>query len=292
MSDLNVVHATSLARVDDGGQPRRGPTQGELGIIADGAIAIRDGVIVAVGTTDEVLASHGDDVPTIDAGKAVACCPASSNATATRCSPASATTNTPSVSGGASLAEVAARGGGIWSSVVATREAGDDELLARLAAALRRIMSGGVTTLEVKSGYGLTVAEELRQLELLQRARSLTPMQLAITFLGAHVVPRDLDGDIERPADDRAERYTDLIEGDMLSGSRGARHCRVSGRDRRAGLLHAGSGLAADASQPPAGPARARHADAWAPSHGWRTAVEGGAVSAEHLTYTPARRDP
>ena len=91
---------------------------------------------------------------------------------------------------GASLAEVAARGGGIWSSVVATREASDDELLARLATALQRIMAGGVTTLEVKSGYGLTVEQELRQLGLLQRARSLTPMQLAITFLGAHVVPR------------------------------------------------------------------------------------------------------
>ena len=56
-----------------------------------------------------------------------------------------------------------------------------------LSTRLRRIMEGGVTTLEVKSGYGLTVDEELRGLELLQRARSMTPMQLAITFLGAHV---------------------------------------------------------------------------------------------------------
>ncbi len=66
--------------------------------------------------------------------------------------------------GGASLAEIAARGGGIWSSVVATRNAGDDELLRRLATTLRRILAGGVTTLEVKSGYGLTVPEELRGL--------------------------------------------------------------------------------------------------------------------------------
>ena len=62
------MHAASLARVSDSGEPRRGATQGELDLVADGAIAIRDGVIVAVGSTDQVLASHGDtDVPTIDA---------------------------------------------------------------------------------------------------------------------------------------------------------------------------------------------------------------------------------
>ena len=49
MNDLNIVHAAALARVDDSGEPRRGVTQGELGVVADGAVAIRDGVIVAVG---------------------------------------------------------------------------------------------------------------------------------------------------------------------------------------------------------------------------------------------------
>ncbi len=216
MSDLNVIHAASLVRIDDIGEPRRGATQGDLDIVADGAVAIRNGVIVAVGSTDDVLASHGaGHVPTIDAGG--------------RCVlPGLVECHShPLFAGerhheyaerlaGASLAEVAARGGGIWSSVVATRQAGDDELLARLTVTLHRIMSGGVTTLEVKSGYGLTVDEELRELALLQRARSLTPMQLAITFLGAHVVPRDLDGDMNSVTDDRAERYTDLIDGDML----------------------------------------------------------------------------
>ena len=68
VSDLNVVHAASLARVGDSGQPRRGASQSDLDIVADGAVAIRDGVIAAVGTTAEVLATHADgDVPTIDA---------------------------------------------------------------------------------------------------------------------------------------------------------------------------------------------------------------------------------
>lgn len=283
MSDLNVVHAASLARIHDRGAARRGSTQGELDVVAEGAVAIRDGVIVAVGTTAEVLARHGQDVPTIDAtGRCVM-----PGLVECHSHPLFAGDRHHEYAerlAGASLAEVAARGGGIWSSVVATRNAGDEELLTRLGSTVSRIVAGGVTTLEVKSGYGLTVAEELRALELLQRARSLTQMQLVITFLGAHVVPRDLDGD----ANERADRYTDLIDGEMLPAvveqgiaefqdvtvEQGyftpAQALRLMHRSREVGL-----------------PVRV-HADAWASSRGWATAVEGGAISAEHLTYTPA----
>ena len=80
------------------------------------------------------------------------------------CSRANATTNTPIGLGGASLAEVAAQGGGIWASVVATREADDAALLARLSQAFDRMVRGGITTAEVKSGYGLTVDDELHHL--------------------------------------------------------------------------------------------------------------------------------
>jgi len=212
MSDLNVVHAESLVRVHDEGVVRRGATQGELDIVADGAVAIRNGVIAAVGTTEEVLAAHGDDdVPTIDAdGRCVL-----PGLVECHSHPLFAGERHHEYAerlGGASLAEVAARGGGIWSSVVATRSATDGELLTRAVQAFRRMMAGGVTTLEVKSGYGLTVAEELRGLDLLDQARQMTPLQLVITFLGAHVVPRDLDGEF----DERADHYTGLIEHDML----------------------------------------------------------------------------
>ncbi len=283
MNDINVIHAASLAIVDDLGEPRRGATQSELGIVADGAVAIRDGVIVAVGPTDEVLATHDDDVSTIDAGGRcvlpglVEC----------HSHPLFAGDRHHEYAerlGGASLAEVAARGGGIWSSVVATRSASDEKLLTRLVSTYSRIVAGGVTTLEVKSGYGLTVAEELRALELLQQSRSLTPMQLVITFLGAHVVPRDLDVD----PNDRADRYTDLIDGEMLTAviAQGIAEFQdvtveqgLFTPDQALRLMHRSHELSL--------PVRV-HADAWAPSQGWRTAVEGGAVSAEHLTYTSA----
>ncbi|MEP7112263.1 MAG: imidazolonepropionase [Ilumatobacteraceae bacterium] len=283
MSDLNVVHASSLARVHDRGQSRRGATQGDLDVIADGAVAIRDGQIVAVGQTQDVLASHGnDDVPTIDArGRCVL-----PGLVECHSHPLFAGDRHHEYAerlGGASLAEVAARGGGIWSSVVATRGASNAELLSRLATTLRRILCGGVTTLEVKSGYGLTVGEELRGLDLLQQASSLTPMQLVITFLGAHVVPRDLDGD----AVARAGAYTDLIEGDMLSAVHKQGVAEFQDVTVERGYFTPEQALKLmDRSRQIGLPVRV-HADAWAPSQGWSTAVRGGAVSAEHLTYTP-----
>ena len=283
MNDLNVVHAASLARVDDTGQPRRGAMQHDLGIVSDGAVAIRDGVIVAIGTTDEVLATHADrDVQTIDAsGRCVL-----PGLVECHSHPLFAGDRHHEYAerlGGASLADVAARGGGIWSSVVATRAAADDELLSRLANTLQRIVAGGVTTLEVKSGYGLTVDEELRGLDLLQRARSLTPMQLAITFLGAHVVPRDLGGD----AEERGNTYTDLIDSDMLPAVLAQGIAEFQDVTVEHGYFTPEQALRLMRRSEELGLPVRVHADAWAPSQGWRTAVDGRALSAEHLTFTP-----
>ncbi|MEY2416105.1 MAG: imidazolonepropionase [Ilumatobacteraceae bacterium] len=283
MNDLNVVHATSLAQVHDSGEVRRGPAQADLDIVTDGAVAIRKGRIVAVGATEEVLAAYGDDdVQTIDArGRCVR-----PGLVECHSHPLFAGERHHEYAerlGGASLAEVAARGGGIWSSVVATRGATDDELLAMLSTRLQHILEGGVTTLEVKSGYGLTVDEEIRGLELLQRARSMTPMELAITFLGAHVVPRDLDGDAEA----RAARYTDLIGGDMLAAVVAQGIAEFQDVTVEQGYFTPDQGLQLMRRSHDSGLPVRVHADAWASSRGWRTAVEGGAVSAEHLTYTP-----
>ena len=162
MSDLNVVHAAQLARVVDRGEPRRGAEQGELDLIADGAVAIRDGRVVAVGETAEVLRDWGDrDVPTIDAtGRSVL--PGLIECHSHPLFAGSRHAEYAKRLAGASLAEIAAAGGGIWASVLATRERRQTtQLTAQLAAAYRRILAGGVTTLEVKSGYGLTAETEL-----------------------------------------------------------------------------------------------------------------------------------
>ena len=263
-------------------------SQSDLDIVADGAVAIRDGVIAAVGTTDEVLATHADgDVPTIDArGRCVL--PGLVECHSHPLFDGDRHHEYAERLGGASLAEVAARGGGIWSSVVATRSASDEVLLARLATTLQRILAGGVTTLEVKSGYGLTVAEELRQLELLRRATSQTADAMAITFLGAHVVPRDLDGEIDGRPSDRAEFYTSLIDGEMLPAVVAQGIAEFQDVTVEEGYFTPDQALRLMRRSHQLGLPVRVHADAWAPSLGWRTAVEGGAVSAEHLTYTSA----
>ena len=283
--DLNVVGAAAVALVRDRDGPRSGALQDEMDVIADGAVAIRDGLIVAAGPTGEVLADWGDPAVTrLDAtGKTVL--PGLVECHSHPIFGGERHEEYAERLGGASLAEVAARGGGIWSSVVASRVASDDELSARLDTAYRRIVAGGVTTLEVKSGYGLTVAEELRELRLLEVSRRLTPLDLVITFLGAHVVPRDIGSGDGGPA--AGEAYTDLIADEMLPAvvEQGiAQFHDVTVED---GLFTPAQAqrlirLGRDMGLPPR-----VHADAWKPSQGWATAAGERAVSAEHLTYTP-----
>jgi imidazolonepropionase len=263
-----------VACVRDRGAARRGGGQGELDLIADGAIAIRDGRIAAVGSTDAVLREWADEVPLLDA-TGMTILPGLIECHSHPLFAGSRHAEYQLRLEGASLDDIARAGGGIWSTVIATREASDEQLLAGLRAAYGRILAAGVTTLEVKSGYGLTADHELRQLELLHASRGLTPLSLVISFLGAHVVPAGLDGDA----------YTAEVL-DMLPRVKQQGIAAFHDITCEQGLFTPEqAGRMFDASRALEMPAKA-HADAWASSGGWRTAVAGGAVSAEHLTYT------
>lgn len=111
---------------------------------------------------------------------------------------------------GVSYQEIAANGGGIAKTVRATRAASEEELLDLAQRRLDALASEGVTTVEVKSGYGLDLATEVRMLEV---ARRLTGATIHPTFLGAHTVPPEYRG--------QAERYVDLICKEMLPAVRG-----------------------------------------------------------------------
>jgi imidazolonepropionase len=108
-------------------------------------------------------------------------------------------------------------------------------------------------------------------------------MQLVITFLGAHVVPRDLGGD----AQERGDTYTDLIESDMLPAVQAQGIAEFQDVTVEQGYFTPEQALRLMRRGDEIGLPVRVHADAWAPSLGWRTAVAGRAVSAEHLTYTP-----
>ena len=275
MNDLNVVHAAQLARVIDRGAARRERELRELDLLDDGAVAIRDGRITAVGATEDVLRDWDDGVPLFDAS-GMTVLPGLIECHSHPLFAGQRHAEYQLRLGGASLAQIASSGGGIWSTVLATRQATDDELVAGLRSAYERILASGVTTLEVKSGYGLTTAHELHQLELLEASRALTPLGLVISFLGAHVVPAGAD----------ADAYTgEVLE--MLPAVRDQGIAAFHDITCEAGLFTPEqAGRLFDESRRLGFPTKA-HADAWASSTGWATAVDGGAVSAEHLTYTP-----
>src|SRR5437762_5500022 len=85
------------------------------------------------------------------------------------------------------------RGGGIHATVRATRSATDDELLGLVRARLDRAISSGTTTIEIKSGYGLEPDEELRQLRIIARIRTEAAVDVAVTYLALHAMPRRVD---------------------------------------------------------------------------------------------------
>jgi imidazolonepropionase len=160
-------------------------------------------------------------------------------------------------------------GGGIATTVSATRAAGDTDLACNVARLAGELARSGVTTFETKSGYGLTVADELRSLEIARRATVET------TFLGAHVVPAEYAN--------RRDEYVSLVAGDMLIAC--APHARwidvfcdrgAFDVDETRTILQAGA---------EAGLGLRMHASQLAPGRGIQLAVELGAASVDHCTY-------
>jgi imidazolonepropionase len=163
-------------------------------------------------------------------------------------------------------------GGGIATSVRATRAATDDQLRSLLAARVREMRAQGTTTVEVKSGYGLTVADEARALRI---AREVTD---ETTFLGAHVVP-------EEYADRRAE-YVDLVTGPMLRAC--APHARwvdVFCEPHSAHAFTEEEARRVLAAGREAGLGLRVHGNQLGPGPGVRLAVEHEAASVDHCTY-------
>lgn len=98
---------------------------------------------------------------------------------------------------GKTYLEIAEKGGGIWSSVQHTRNSSEDELLEKLLERINRLISLGITTIEIKSGYGLNVESELKMLRVIKKAQEKTKATLVSTCLSAHLKPKDFDGSSE-----------------------------------------------------------------------------------------------
>ncbi len=176
---------------------------------------------------------------------------------------------------GATYAEIAAADGGILATVQSTRQASDDALFASAARRVRRMIEGGTTTLEIKSGYGLDTATEVRLLRVARRIGEELPVTVKTTFLGAHSVPPEF-------RDDR-QGYLDLIREEMLPAVVGlADYCDVFVED---GVFSVDEARAIFSAASDLGmPARV-HAEQLHHSGGSGLAAEIGAASADHLDH-------
>ena len=201
--DLLVCGASQVLTMDparfDG--PDGDPDARAVGAIAGGAVAIRDGAIVAVGREAELCAAYRA-ADTLDAAGGVV-------------APGLVDPHTHTVFAGsrhvefgmrlrgATYHEILAAGGGIHSTVAATRAASLEELVDLALPRLERALRFGVTTMEVKSGYGLDFETEIKILEAVRVLGERQPIRLVPTFLGAHVVPREYA--------ERRHDYVDLL---------------------------------------------------------------------------------
>lgn len=204
---LIIYNIGQLATPLDAGKPLAGEAQGHLQVISNAAVAIAiDGTIAAVG--DSVSLKQQSAADYYDAGGRTLLpgwCDAHTHAiyAGDRADEFALRLQ------GAGYLEIMAAGGGIMSTVRATRAASDDELREVTAARLRRILANGTTTLEVKSGYGLSMADELRCLGILRELQGEAGLPRIIpTFLGAHALPAEYSG--------RADAYVSLIVEEML----------------------------------------------------------------------------
>ncbi|HKA22275.1 MAG TPA: imidazolonepropionase [Blastocatellia bacterium] len=274
MSELIVNNISQLVTVAGLPGPRAGAQMRELGIIVDAAIRIRDGLIEAVGAASEVASSA--TARTLDAGGGVVM-PGFVDAHTHPVFAGTRENEYEMRAAGLTYQEIAARGGGIRSTVRKTRAASEDELFRMSQRRVLSLLEHGTTTAEAKSGYGLSLDDELKILRVIQRLNAETPLELIPTFLGAHEIPDEYRAD--------REGYIKLVTDEMLprvAGEKLARYCdvfceshvftveesrRVLSRARELGL-----GIRI-------------HADQLSNSGGAELAAEFRAVSADHLEW-------
>jgi imidazolonepropionase len=173
---------------------RRGAAVSGIGVIRDGAILVRDGLIVAVGPSSKIAKlTESKKAEKVDVGGRVVL-PGFVDAHTHLIHAASRAEEYELKIRGASYEEIARKGGGILNSVKKLRAATAEELKERARGFLRQFAEYGTTTIEAKSGYGLDVPSELRILSLHKELNAEQPLEIVSTFLGAHVVPEEFRG--------------------------------------------------------------------------------------------------
>ena len=285
-ADLLIHSAAQVVTCAGGPSPRRGAALGDVGALVDGAVAITDGVIVAVGPSAELRAAYPAH-EAIDASGRVLC-------------PGFVDCHTHLIFAGERAAEwemklrgvpyldILAAGGGILSTVRATRAATALHLQADARARLDAMLALGTTTIEIKTGYGLSFDSEMAHLAIIASLAQRHACTVLPTLLAAHAVPPEYAGD--------ANGYVQMVVEELIPAaaawysasplaSRGAplfcdAFCETGAFDleQTAAVLRAGR---ANGMMPKL------HVDQFHSLGGAALAVEVGAISADHLDVTP-----
>ncbi len=189
MNKLLVTNTSQIVTLAGPARPRTGNELRELAIIPNGAMLVAGNRIVAVGPRAEIE-SRDDDAEVLDAGGRLIT-PGFVDAHTHLIFSGNRADEFEKRCAGVTYQEIAAQGGGIRSTVRKTRAATEDQLVASGSRHAQWFLQGGTTTIEAKSGYGLTVEDEIKILRAIRRTAETTPLRIVPTFLGAHEIPEE-----------------------------------------------------------------------------------------------------
>lgn len=276
-ADLLIENASELLTIRGGTEkPLLGRSMRDLGIIRDGSVAIRKGRVIAVGKTEKIK-EEIESSEVIDASERVVM-PGFVDPHTHLVFAGSREDEFEMRIEGAAYMEILRRGGGILKTVRETRRASKEELLGSCRKTLDVMLEHGTTTVEVKSGYGLTTKDEIKCLEVMKPANEEHPIEIVPTFLGAHAVPAEYK--------DNPDEYVNLITDEVIpkvAAQKLAKFCDVFcekgvfdvEQSRRILLKGKEHGLKPKL-----------HADEMTRLGGAELAAEMQAVSAEHLLFS------
>lgn len=277
MSDhLLFVNARQVVTCAGAGRARRGGEMGDAGIREGIGVHVRDGTIAAVEKESDLRAAN-PAARIVDCERGVLM-------------PGFVDSHTHAVFGrarfeeqelratGVPYLEIARRGGGIHASVRDLRSRTEDELFTLAAARLARLAASGVTTVEVKSGYGLSLDDELKMLRVIRRLAETLPMRFVPTWLGAHEIPLEF-----REREDGRRDYVDRLIHEMLPVVVAERLARFADVFCEPGVFTVAEAREILTAARDAGLGVKLHADELTSAGGAELAAALGATSADHL---------
>ena len=274
-----VINCSQLVTLAGARRPRTGGDLRQLAIIEDGAMLVHGGYIEAAGRRREIEALINGDCEVVDAGRRVVM-PGFVDAHTHPVFAGIRANEFEQRASGATYREIAARGGGIRSTVRTTRNASQSDLVKAGKRYADWFLRTGTTTIEAKSGYGLTLEDELKILRAIKQLNEETPLRYVPTFLGAHDIPSEYKS--------RRQTYVSLVVNEMLprvAQEQLAEYCDVFCEQDVFTVDESWEILSAARCH---GLGLRLHADQLSLSGGAKLAAELNAATADHLEHTDA----